>query len=267
MCSRERRATEEANLSMKILSLQTCLENVVSDQMLCVCPTVRHTSSSEHGDEDLSLRPPSIGPSPHTSPGLTPRLTHGSVMGTAQSEEGMSLSTQQALGSTETLKQAGDEQLLSSCESAKTICDSQNVGGDEESSVTGNRTPSISVEDEHDGPAGSPVDTEDHFDWTSEEAPRRPDSLKGIQSFQRSHSNLASLGLAFPAQNGSLTIARWPTVADRAAPPDDWESYTYSPGYDRHSKADSSNDRYSENTRCFYIVGNPSIFHAKREQL
>uniref|UniRef100_A0A673MIF2 Lysosomal-trafficking regulator-like n=1 Tax=Sinocyclocheilus rhinocerous TaxID=307959 RepID=A0A673MIF2_9TELE len=143
--------------------------------------------------------------------------------------------TQHALGSTETLKRAGDEQLLSSCESAKTICDSQNVGGDEESSVTGNRTPSISVEEEHDGPAGSPVDSEDHFNWTSEEAPRRPDSLKGIQSFQRSHSNLASLGLAFPAQNGSLTIARWPTVADRAAPPDDWESYTYSPGYDRHT--------------------------------
>uniref|UniRef100_A0A671SVS4 Lysosomal-trafficking regulator-like n=1 Tax=Sinocyclocheilus anshuiensis TaxID=1608454 RepID=A0A671SVS4_9TELE len=163
------------------------------------------------------------------------------------------LHTQHALGSMETLKRTGDEQLLSSCESAKTICDSQNVGGDEESSVTGNRTPSISVEEEHDGPAGSPVDSEDHFSWTSEEAPRRPDSLKGIQSFQRSHSNLASLGLAFPAQNGSLTIARWPTVADRAAPPDDWESYTYSPGYDRHSKADSSNDRSSAED-CLVLI-------------
>ncbi|KAF4106147.1 hypothetical protein G5714_013809 [Onychostoma macrolepis] len=210
---------------------------------------VRHTSSPEHGDEDLSLQPPSIGLSPHSSPALT----HGNVMGTAEPEEGTSLSTQQALGSTETLKRAGDEQLLSSCESAKTICDSQNVGGDEESSITGNRTPSISVEEEHDGPAGSPVDSEDHFDWTSEEAPRRPDSLKGIQSFQRSHSNLASLGLAFPAQNGSLTIARWPTVADRAAPPDEWESYTYSPGYDRHSKADSSNDRSSAED-CLVLI-------------
>uniref|UniRef100_A0A673MIS0 Lysosomal-trafficking regulator-like n=1 Tax=Sinocyclocheilus rhinocerous TaxID=307959 RepID=A0A673MIS0_9TELE len=215
------------------------------------CSSVLSLSPS-HGDEDLSLRPPSIGPSPHSSPALTPRLTHGSVMGTTE-PEGTSLSTQHALGSTETLKRAGDEQLLSSCESAKTICDSQNVGGDEESSVTGNRTPSISVEEEHDGPAGSPVDSEDHFNWTSEEAPRRPDSLKGIQSFQRSHSNLASLGLAFPAQNGSLTIARWPTVADRAAPPDDWESYTYSPGYDRHSKADSSNDRSSAED-CLVLI-------------
>uniref|UniRef100_A0A9J7ZPE6 Lysosomal trafficking regulator n=1 Tax=Cyprinus carpio carpio TaxID=630221 RepID=A0A9J7ZPE6_CYPCA len=213
---------------------------------------VRHASSPEHGDEDLSLRPPSMGPSLHSSPALTPRLTHGSVTGTAEPEEGTSWSTQQDLGSTETLKRGGDE-LLSSCESAKTICDSQNVGGDDEGSVAGTRTPSISVEEEHDGPAGSPPDSDDHFNWTSEEAPRRPDSLKGIQSFQRSHSNLASLGLAFPAQNGSLTIARWPTVADRAAPPDDWESYTYSPGYDRHSKTDSSKDRSSAED-CLVLI-------------
>ncbi len=85
----------------KTYHCQTCLEHVVSDQILCVFPTVRHTSSPEHGDEDLSLRPPSIGPSPRSSPALTPRLTHGSVMGTAEPEEGTSLSTQQALGSTE----------------------------------------------------------------------------------------------------------------------------------------------------------------------
>lgn len=197
-------------------------------------PTARHPSSPEHGDEELSLRPPSIGPSPHSSPALTPRRTRTSLTGSVGTEEGVSL------GSTETLKR--DEQLLSSCESAKTICDSQNAGG-EECGIAGNRTPSISVEEEHGGQPCSPVESEDHFDWASEEAPRRPDSLKGIQSFQRSHSNLASLGLAFPAQNGSLVIGRWPSVADRAAPPDDLESYTYSPGYDRHSKADSSNDR------------------------
>uniref|UniRef100_A0A672REL5 Lysosomal trafficking regulator n=1 Tax=Sinocyclocheilus grahami TaxID=75366 RepID=A0A672REL5_SINGR len=223
--------------------------------VLSLSPTVFTETPAEgnrislffHGDEDLSLRPPSMGPSPHSSPALMPRLTHGSVTGTAKPEEGTSLSTQQDLGSTETLKRGGDE-LLSSCESAKTICDSQDVGGDEEGSVVGNQTPFINVEEEHDS---SLPDSEDHFDWTSEEAPRRPDSLKGIQSFQRSHSNLASLGLAFPAQNGSLTIARWPTVADRAAPPDDWESYTYSPGYD--SKADSSNDRSSAED-CLVLI-------------
>uniref|UniRef100_A0A8C2J430 Lysosomal trafficking regulator n=1 Tax=Cyprinus carpio TaxID=7962 RepID=A0A8C2J430_CYPCA len=219
-----------------------------SSSVLSLSPSV-FTETPAEGNASLKR---SMGPSPHSSPALTPRLTHGRVTGTAEPEEGTSWSTQQDLGSTETLKRGGDE-LLSSCESAKTICDSQNVGGDDEGSVAGTRTPSISVEEEHDGPAGSPPDSEDHFDWTSEEAPRRPDSLKGIQSFQRSHSNLASLGLAFPAQNGSLTIARWPTVADRAAPPDDWESYTYSPGYDRHSKTDSSKDRSSAED-CLVLI-------------
>uniref|UniRef100_A0A8C2J1I4 Lysosomal trafficking regulator n=1 Tax=Cyprinus carpio TaxID=7962 RepID=A0A8C2J1I4_CYPCA len=208
-----------------------------SSSVLSLSPSV-FTETPAEGNSCLLIL--SMGPSPHSSPALTPRLTHGRVTGTAEPEEGTSWSTQQDLGSTETLKRGGDE-LLSSCESAKTICDSQNVGGDDEGSVAGTRTPSISVEEEHDGPAGSPPDSEDHFDWTSEEAPRRPDSLKGIQSFQRSHSNLASLGLAFPAQNGSLTIARWPTVADRAAPPDDWESYTYSPG-PRNGRVPSAED-------------------------
>lgn len=113
-------------------------------------------------------------------------------------------------------------------------------------------TPSISVEEEPDeaevdslAEGSVEVESEDRFDWASDEAPRRPDSLKGIQSFQRSHSNLASLGLAFPAPNGSLAVARWPNSADRGSMPEDWESYTYSPGYERaHSKTES-NDRYA----------------------
>ncbi|TRY64527.1 hypothetical protein DNTS_026789, partial [Danionella cerebrum] len=209
---------------------------------------VRHTSSLENRDEDLSLRPPSTGPSPHSSPGLSPRVIHRNITGQTEPEAGESLTTQHALGSTETLKRGGDEMLLSSCESVKTICDSLTATGDEEGSIVGNRTPSISVEEEQSG-----LGSEEHFDWTSEEAPRRPDSLKGIQSFHRSTSNLASLGLAFPAQNGSLTIARWPSVADRSAPSDDWESYTYSPGYERHGKADSGNDRSSAED-CLVLV-------------
>uniref|UniRef100_A0AAX7SE80 Lysosomal trafficking regulator n=1 Tax=Astatotilapia calliptera TaxID=8154 RepID=A0AAX7SE80_ASTCA len=142
-----------------------------------------------------------------------------------------------ALGSTETLKKGGgDEQLLSSCESAKTICEDKDAG---EGATP--RTPSISVEEERDEAAE--VDSLADGSWVMDEAPRRPDSLKGIPSFQRSHSNLASLGLAFPATNGSLTISRWPTAADRSSIPEDWESYTYSPGYERaHSKTESSTE-------------------------
>ncbi|KAM3863351.1 lysosomal-trafficking regulator [Diretmus argenteus] len=215
-----------------------------------------HAPSPEHGGEDQSLRPPSLAPSPYSSPLLTPRLGHGSSSEAAEGDR-ISLATQQALGSTETLKRGGDEQLLSSCESAKTICDSREGG---EGGAL--RTPSISVEEERDeatevdslaeGSVGV-AESEDRFDWASDEAPRRPDSLKGIQSFQRSQSNLASLGLAFPAPNGSLAIGRWPTAADRGSLPEDWESYTYSPGYERaHSKTES-NDR-SSTEDCLVLI-------------
>lgn len=193
------------------------------------------------------LRPPSLAPSPFSSPLLTPRLGNGSADVTGDSESVSSLA-QQALGSTETLKKVGgDEQLLSSCESAKTICDSKGEG-----EGGGARTPSISVEEEQneeaevdslaEGSVGV-AESDDRFEWASEEAPRRPDSLKGIQSFQRSHSNLASLGLAFPAPNGSMAIGRWPSAADRGSMPEDWESYTYSPGYERAQSKTESNDR------------------------
>ncbi|KAJ3609859.1 hypothetical protein NHX12_021953 [Muraenolepis orangiensis] len=196
--------------------------------------------SPEHGADDQSLRPPSLTPSPHPSPAPSPRqrraassgltpgpgLTPGSGLTPGPGEA----SSQQALGSTETLKRGsvggGDEALLSSCESAKTICESREAGASP-------RTPSISVEEERDEEADSlaegsvgGAESEDRFVWGGgEEAPRRPDTLKGIQSFQRSHSNLASLGL----------------------------SYTYSPGYERmHSKSDS-NDR-SSTEDCLVLI-------------
>ncbi|XP_030603754.1 lysosomal-trafficking regulator isoform X6 [Archocentrus centrarchus] len=213
-----------------------------------------HASSLEHGGDDQSLRAPSLGPSPYSSPLLTPRLGHGSSTEAGEGDV-VSLATQQALGSTETLKKGGgDEQLLSSCESAKTICEDKDAG-----EGAAPRTPSISVEEEAaevdslaEGSVGV-AESEDRFEWASDEAPRRPDSLKGIQSFQRSHSNLASLGLAFPAPNGSLTISRWPTAADRSTMPEDWESYTYSPGYERaHSKTESNDKSSTED--CLVLI-------------
>lgn len=216
-----------------------------------------HASSLDHGGDDQSLRAPSLGPSPYSSPLLTPRLGRSSSNEAAEGD-GASLATHQALGSTETLKKGGgDEQLLSSCESAKTICEDKDAG---EGATP--RTPSISVEEERDEAAevdsladGSVgvAESEDRFEWVTDEVPRRPDSLKGIPSFQRSHSNLASLGLAFPATNGSLTISRWPTAADRSSMPEDWESYTYSPSYERaHSKTES-NDR-SSTEDCLVLI-------------
>lgn len=144
-------------------------------------------------------------------------------------DEATSLTAQHVLDSSEMLK-GGQEQLLNSCESAKTICDPQDVTDE----VL--HTSSISIGEERE--AQTEQEGSVSTDSVGEEALRRPDSLKGIRSFQRSHNDLASLGLAFPAQNSSMAIARWPSITDPAAPNDDMESYTYSPGYDRtHSKA------------------------------
>uniref|UniRef100_A0A3B3XZH3 BEACH domain-containing protein n=1 Tax=Poecilia mexicana TaxID=48701 RepID=A0A3B3XZH3_9TELE len=208
-----------------------------SSSVVSLSPTV--FADGPHEGTCASLRPPSAAPSPYSSPLVTPCVGHGSSGDTAEGDD-VSLASQQALGSTETLKKVGgDEQLLSSCESAKTICDSKDAGDG-----GAPQTPSISVEEDRDEAAevdslaeGSVGGVESE-DWASEEAPRRPDSLKGIQSFQRSHSNLTSLGLAFPFPNGSLAVARWPSAADRASMPEDWESYTYSPGSDRTSSTE-----------------------------
>ncbi|XP_028844512.1 lysosomal-trafficking regulator isoform X1 [Denticeps clupeoides] len=221
---------------------------------------VPHEGQPDHPSEDSSLQPACQGRSAHSSPGLR---TGSPKAGELDGDDAASL-TSQVLGSTETLKRGGDEQLLSSCESAKTICDSLDAADQGDGGL---RLPSISVEEEQEegkeeeeevegGHVDSSATTEsdDRLDWGSEEAPRRPDSLKGIQPFQRSHSNLASLGLAFPAQNGSLAISRWPSVIDRPPMSDDWESYTYSPGSDRaHSKAESGNDR-SSTEDCLVLV-------------
>ncbi|KAG7462834.1 hypothetical protein MATL_G00188970 [Megalops atlanticus] len=215
--------------------------------------------SPEQEAEGQSPHTPGEAPSPQPSPVLPSRLAHGESGEAAEHDsEPEPAGTPQAPGSTETLKRGGDGQLLSSCDSSRTICNSAEPG-------EGSRLPSAGAEEEEEeleereeaeeslADGSGDAESEDHFDSTSEEALRRPDSLKGIQSLQRSQSNLASLGLAFPAQNGSLAIGRWPSLADRGMLPEDWESYTYSPGYERaHSKADSSDRSSTED--CLVLI-------------
>ncbi|XP_060781470.1 lysosomal-trafficking regulator isoform X4 [Neoarius graeffei] len=186
---------------------------------------------AEDPDGDISIHTPNV---------FTPTsLAFSACMGQHASskasprprelDEATSLTAQHVLDSSEMLK-GGQEQLLNSCESAKTICDSQDVADEVP------HTSSISIGEEQE--AQTEQEGSVSTDSVGEEALRRPDSLKGIQSFQRSHNDLASLGLAFPAQNSSMAIARWPSITDPTAPNDDMESYTYSPGYDRtQSKA------------------------------
>ncbi|KAM9477784.1 lysosomal-trafficking regulator isoform 2-T2 [Clarias gariepinus] len=142
-------------------------------------------------------------------------------------DEAAFLTAQHVIDSTQMVKRE-EEQLPNSCESAKVICDSQDAVDEIPD------TSSMSLGEIQETQTKANVNT----DNGGEEALRRPDSLKGIQSFQRSHSDFASLGLAFPTQNSSMAVARWPNITERTALNDDIENYTYSPGYDQaHSKA------------------------------
>uniref|UniRef100_A0A4W4F2U4 Lysosomal trafficking regulator n=1 Tax=Electrophorus electricus TaxID=8005 RepID=A0A4W4F2U4_ELEEL len=202
-------------------------------------------SSFEHGGANHSLLPTS--PSSYSSPALVAHLHHQGSAEAPDTDKGVILTTQQALSSNDN---GDNENLLSSCESG--IEDTHHtpsmVGVGVEEVLQMPSGFGVEVEEGHQTPSG------ERRHLTGEEALRRPDSLKGIQSFQRSQSNLASLGLAFPAQNSSLAIVRWPSVTDRPAPCDDWESYTYSPGYERmHSKANSTGDR-SGTEDCLVLI-------------
>lgn len=76
-----------------------------------------------------------------------------------------------------------------------------------------------------------------------ESCPRRPDYLQGLASFQRSHSTVASLGLAFPSQNGSAALGRWPTLVDGNT--EVWESFAFPLGYEPNYSRTTGAHRYS----------------------
>ncbi|XP_039593798.1 lysosomal-trafficking regulator isoform X4 [Polypterus senegalus] len=180
--------------------------------------------------------------------------------------ESESSSTRQEMGnngSTETLKRICDDSLVSSCESAKTVCSFEELsqlGNTDKSELY----PSTVEAPDIQGSTGvafgneevcfADQDSEDKADSVVDENIKRPDSLKGIQSFQRSQSNFASLGLAFPAQNGNLAICRWPSMADRNMLPEDWENYTISPAYERSYSASDPNNDSSVTEDCLILV-------------
>uniref|UniRef100_A0A8B9ZKU4 Lysosomal trafficking regulator n=1 Tax=Anas platyrhynchos TaxID=8839 RepID=A0A8B9ZKU4_ANAPL len=120
----------------------------------------------------------------------------------------------------ETIKRV-QEDFLSSCESAKTVCDSEltsvetfeDIPKEEELSenVFESKEADVDLKCNEGGAAAEPL-------------LRRPDNLRGLTSLQRSQSNFAGLGLAFSVHGGSSAIARWPSFADKNVLPEEWES-------------------------------------------
>ncbi|KAL8185863.1 UNVERIFIED_CONTAM: hypothetical protein K2H54_059137 [Gekko kuhli] len=146
----------------------------------------------------------------------------------------------------EVFRRMQEEHLISSCESAKTVVDLEE------------RTAEM-----HD----VPKEEEEMFEKTSEiqEAKpemkqkedgaalekllRRPNDLKGLYPFQK-NSNLAGLGLAFSFQGGS-TIARWPSLADKSLPTEEWEQLTFPSAERAPQKSANGSDRSED---CLVLV-------------
>lgn len=146
------------------------------------------------------------------------------------------------LGSPCTLKTSKEEAFISSCESARTVCEMETLLAAQDS-----------VRGVSRGTLGFPMPRVDHRDLgteprseddspVDESYPRRPDNLKGLASFQRSHSTIGSLGLAFPSQNGTAAASRWPSLVDRNA--DDWENFAFSAAYEANYNRGASAHRY-----------------------
>ncbi|XP_067840227.1 lysosomal-trafficking regulator isoform X1 [Heptranchias perlo] len=175
------------------------------------------------------------------------------------------------MGAAETMKRAQDELYLSSCESAKTLCESEkgasargNIGGHVQESLESVVEPDspayvISrLEGEHvpdeSNSISSALEQDLKQEGAGDEAINRPDSLRGLQTFQRSQSDFTSLGLAFPSQNGSLVMARWPSMADKNLIPEEWESFGFSPLYERpYNQTDSATER-SATEDCLILI-------------
>uniref|UniRef100_A0A8B9C2J4 Lysosomal trafficking regulator n=1 Tax=Anser brachyrhynchus TaxID=132585 RepID=A0A8B9C2J4_9AVES len=115
------------------------------------------------------------------------------------------------------------EDLLSSCESAKTVCDSEltsvetfeDIPKEEELFENESKEADVDLKCNEGGAAAEPL-------------LRRPDHLRGLTSLQKSQSNFAGLGLAFSVHGGSSAIARWPSFADKNVLPEEWESLAFS---------------------------------------
>uniref|UniRef100_A0A8C0C537 Lysosomal trafficking regulator n=1 Tax=Buteo japonicus TaxID=224669 RepID=A0A8C0C537_9AVES len=130
------------------------------------------------------------------------------------------------VGSSETIKRVQEELFLSSCESAKTVCDSELTSAETFEDIA--KEEELSENAFESKEADADLKCNEGGGVAAEQSLRRPDNLKGLPSFQKSQSNFAGLGLAFSVHGSSSAIARWPSFADKNVLPEDWESLAFS---------------------------------------
>ncbi|XP_039103086.1 lysosomal-trafficking regulator isoform X1 [Hyaena hyaena] len=226
---------------------------VISPSGFTASPSEGNSSSSIIPQRMMAsmLRSRSLPAFPTASPQIQPQKLTGSLgcsIDELQSIADNYIASQaeklNSLASAETLKKDKEDAFLSSCESAKTVCETEPA-----------LSARASVNGVPKGTLGFPGVKVDHKELGAEprsedDSPgdesclRRPDHLKGLASFQQSHSTIASLGLAFPSQNGSAAVGRWPSLVDRN--PDDWENFAFSLGYEPNSSRTASTHSVTE---------------------
>ncbi|KAM7117553.1 lysosomal-trafficking regulator isoform 2-T4 [Ciconia maguari] len=154
------------------------------------------------------------------------------------------------VGSSETIKRVQEELFLSSCESAKTVCDSELTSAETFEDIAKEELSENALESKE---ADADLKCNEGGGAAAEPLLRRPDNLKGLPSFQKSQSNFAGLGLAFSVHGGSSAIARWPSSADKTVLPEDWESLDFASANENTQKpSESPDDRSTED--CLVLI-------------
>ncbi|CAH2251269.1 Hypothetical predicted protein [Pelobates cultripes] len=147
-------------------------------------------------------------------------------------------------GSTDTLKRR-EEQYMSSCESAKTVCESE---------ISPANITVHSLSEDIEAPMFHFENKEDvtvhkftHESAIDEVALQRPDHLKGVYSLKKGQSNMTSLGLAFPP-----ATTCWTTIPEKKDS-DEWDNLNFSPLFNlAQSRYDSVEERSMED--CIILV-------------
>lgn len=143
--------------------------------------------------------------------------------------------------SSETIKRVQEELFLSSCESAKTVCDSELTSAETFEDIAKEVELSENALESKEADADLKCN-EAGTGGAAEVSLRRPDNLKGLPSFQKGQSNFAGLGLAFSVLGASSAIARWPSFADKNVLPEDWDSLAFSSANENTPKPSESPD-------------------------
>ncbi|MEE6475211.1 hypothetical protein FKM82_010657 [Ascaphus truei] len=228
-------------------------------------PKGNDTSSQQNAylSVERKSRSRSLPASPTTSPKVPPKRLGGSLGRSSidlkddpENDPADHEKNSCSAGSTETLKKKED-QYVSSCESAKTVCESsKNAFKVEVLSVDITMVDPLKEDLELSVFQLETKESDADQAFTDENAEdelflQRPNNLKGIYSIKRGQSNNSSLGLAF-APSGPSATACWTNFPDKKVS-EEWDSFPFSPLFDRtHENPDSVGERSTED--CITLI-------------